>query len=371
MTYSSNWASLGASWLQSGAILGISNGRVLLGAGKVQRSSRPDFLAGNQASFYAPDFFLTHEKPWLNFETTFEVSTLELLQHLTELNLSSSVEPLHWPAPPKDRFERAFDHLQNEIRKGILEKGVPFTFERANASMTPPRLLASLKAMLTYALERPVMPYGFWETGVHGAEGILGCTPELLFRRDGKTIRTMAMAGTRRHDEQGRLPLLDDPKERREHQLVINSIASELQPFGEVIVEMTEVAVLPQLSHLKTLIELHPEKSDVSFDELIRSLHPTPALGAFPREAGWKWLQLLESQNDLQRGRYGAPFGAVWKDAQGQDQGLAVVAIRNVQWQDERILLCAGCGVIAESEFEREWQEVNGKIRAVKGILAL
>jgi menaquinone-specific isochorismate synthase len=367
MTNSANWSSLGASWLQSGAILGVSNGRVLLGAGKLHKSSRPDFTSDGQASFYAPDFFLSHEKPWLNFETTFEVSTLELLQHLTELNLNSSVEPLQWPAPPKDRFERAFDYLQEEIRKGVLEKGVPFTFERAPASMTPARLLASLKAMLTYALERPVMPYGFWDAH----EGILGCTPELLFRRDGKIIRTMAMAGTRRHDEQGRLPLLDDPKERREHQLVINSITTELQPFGEVIVEMTEIAVLPQLSHLKTLIELHPEKGEVSFDDLIRALHPTPALGAFPREAGWKWLQLLESQNDLPRGRYGAPFGAAWKDAQGQDQGLAVVGIRNVQWQNERILLCAGCGVIAESEFEREWQEVNGKIRAVKGILAL
>jgi isochorismate synthase EntC len=367
MTNSANWASLGASWLRSGAILGVSSGRVLLGAGKLERSSRPDFADGNRASFYAPDFFLTHQTPWLNFENTFEVNTLELLQYLTELNLASSLDPLEWPAPPKDRFERAFDHLQNEIRQGVLEKGVPFTFERAQAAMTPARLLSSLKAMLTYALERPVMPYGFWQEG----EGIMGCTPELLFRRDGKTIRTMAMAGTRRHDEQGRLPLLEDPKERREHQLVIDSIATELRGFGKVVIGTTEIAVLPQLSHLKTSIQFYPETSDFSFDELIRALHPTPALGAFPRDAGWKWLHLVESQNDLPRNRYGAPFGAAWKDAQGEDQGLAVVAIRNVQWQDERILLCAGCGVIAESELEREWQEVTGKIRAIKGILAL
>lgn len=374
MSNTANWSSLGTTWLHSGAILGVSSGRVLLGAGKLERTSRPDFAHGNRASFYAPDFFLTHEKPWLTFETTFEVSTLELLQYLTELNFgtswATSVEALQWPEPPKDRFERTFDYLQNEIRQGILEKGVPFTFERAQAPMTPARLLSSLKAMLTYALERPVMPYGFWENG----EGMLGCTPELLFRRVGKTIRTMAMAGTRRHDEQGRLPLLEDPKERREHQLVIDSIITELKGFGKVSVGTTEVAVLPQLSHLKTLIELnpdHPEKTAVSFDELIRALHPTPALGAFPREAGWKWLHLLESQNDLQRNRYGAPFGAAWNDSSGQDQELAVVAIRNVQWQSDRILLCAGCGVIAESEFEREWQEVNGKIRAVKGILAL
>jgi menaquinone-specific isochorismate synthase len=374
MSNTANWSQLGTTWLNSGAILGVSSGRVLLGAGKLERTSRPDFVHRDQASFYAPDFFLTHEKPWLNFETTFEVSTLELLQYLTELNFGSSwgtsVEPLQWPAPPKDRFERAFDYLQNEIRQGTLEKGVPFTFERAQAAMTPARLLASLKAMLTYALERPVMPYGFWDS----EEGILGCTPELLFRRDGKTIRTMAMAGTRRHDEQGRLPLLEDPKERREHQLVIDSIVTELKGFGKVSVGQTEVAVLPQLSHLKTSIELAPDQSDaaaVSYDALIRALHPTPALGAFPREAGWKWLHLLESQNDLQRHRYGAPFGAAWKDSNGQDQGLAVVAIRNVQWQSDRILLCAGCGVIAESEFEREWQEVNGKIRAIKGILSL
>jgi menaquinone-specific isochorismate synthase len=241
--------------------------------------------------------------------------------------------------------------------------------------MNRSRLVASLKAVLTYALERPVMPYGFWhqEEGQREGlkEGMLGCTPELLFRRDGKTIRTMAMAGTRRHDEVGRLPLLEDPKERREHQLVIDSIVSELTPFGRVEVGMTEVATLPQLSHLKTLINLDPAQERVSFDELIRALHPTPALGAFPRKAGWKWLQTLEAQNDLPRQRYGAPFGAIWKDQAGQDQGLAVVAIRNVQWQDERILLCAGCGVIAESELDREWQEIEGKIRAVKGILAL
>jgi menaquinone-specific isochorismate synthase len=358
--------SLKTTWLQSGAILGISNGRVLLGMGAARRSSRPDFDSKHRVSFYAPDFFLTQSEPWLIYETSFEIGTLELLQELTQLD-SATPPSLRWSNPPRDLFERAFDTLQKQISQGTLEKGVPFTFERAQGEMSETALLSSLKAMLTYALERPVMPYGFWQKG----EGILGCTPELLFRRTGQTIETMAMAGTRRHDDFGRLPLLEDPKERREHQLVIDSIVSQLKAFGQVQIAATEVAVLPQLSHLKTLIELKPDHGGVSFDELIRALHPTPALGAFPREAGWKWLRELEAQNDLPRNRYGAPFGAVWKNDQGDENGLAVVAIRNIQWQDDRILLCAGCGVIAESELEREWRELDGKIRAIKGILAL
>jgi menaquinone-specific isochorismate synthase len=364
MTNFTDWA----SWLHSGAILGVADGRVLVGTGRVIMSPQPH---PEKPSFYVPDFFLTRQKPWLTFENSFEVPTLELLSALSGLPIDPPT-PLQWPKPPRERFERAFEYLQGEIRKGVLEKGVPFTFERVTGQMDPSRLLSSLRATLNYSLNRSVMPYGFWANLGDSFEGILGCTPELLFRRDGQVIRTMAMAGTRRHDDQGRLPLLEDPKERREHQVVIDSIVSELQPLGRIEVGATEIAVLPQLSHLKTLINLYPESSKaVEYDEMIRALHPTPALGAFPRKEGWKWLELLETQNDLPRNRYGAPFGANWKDASGANQGLAVVAIRNIQWQDDRVLLCAGCGVIAESELEREWQELEGKIRAVKGILAL
>jgi menaquinone-specific isochorismate synthase len=99
---------------------------------------------------------------------------------------------------------------------------------------------------------------------------------------------------------------------------------------------------------------------------MIEKLHPTPALGAFPKKDGRTWLLDYENRG-VPRMRLGAPFGAI------SSQGFCrtVVAIRNLQWKNSTLWIGAGCGIINQSLVDREWQEILGKIRSVKKLFGL
>ena len=265
-----------ARWLKSGALLGTMDGRVLLG---VAQTSKP-----SPTAFYAPDFFLQSASPWLFYKHYRSVSLAGLVRALATQPACANDDWV-WTSPSFSPFERIFGDLQNEIHQNRLQKGVPFAFERAHIpgdqDGSPARLVAKLRSVLNYATGRAVMPYGFWSITRGTAEGMLGCTPETLFQQDGSQVQTMAVAGTRIAGEENRLPLMEDPKERSEHQIVIDAIVSSVRPLGEVQVKTTDVAHYATLSHLKTAIALELN-GGTQFDELVAALHPTPRSGRVP-----------------------------------------------------------------------------------------
>lgn len=225
------------------------------------------------------------------------------------------------------------------------------------------QLRSSLLSLLQYAKSQPVHSYGFWENG----HGMLGATPELLFSLGEikrHTLITMACAGTRGLRSQPG-SFMDDPKEVHEHQLVVDGIMESLAPFGKVTIGSMRVLHLPKLSHLLTPIEVEL-KQDADFNAIVKALHPTPALGAFPRKEGLEWLKSYQKQID--RKRYGAPVGYTRGNT---NEAGCYVAIRNAQWNPEEIVIGAGCGVVKESLLDREWDEVKLKIQAIKEMLSL
>ena len=74
---------------------------------------------------------------------------------------------------------------------------------------------------------------------------------------------------------------------------------------------------------------------------LLEALHPTPALGGFPRQAALAWLHENEGLN---RGWYASPVG--WVDARGE--GEFVVAIRSALVDGPQARLFAGCGIMED-----------------------
>lgn len=348
-------------WLESGAILGLSpeSGQILIGIHQLQEP-----LSASDPRFYAPDFFLETLNPWIYYEKYQILKVSDLLELLDPPNA-----PLHlrWLAASKERFADTFGSLEREFQAGTLSKAVPYAFEEAPLKNSESALFRhqTLKSILSYAQNQSVYPYGFWNE----SEMMLGCSPEVLFQKEAGAIRTMALAGTRRKADTDSVSLLKDPKELREHQIVIDSITRDLKPLGRVTVSPTGCLELPLLTHLKTEIELTPHPT-VTFENLVSALHPTAALGAFPKAAGLEWLKAFENlQRSLSghsRLRFGAPFGAVWDRG---EKAQVLVSIRNVQWKRECLTLCAGCGVIAESRFEKEWQEIQGKIHAIKKLI--
>ena len=135
---------------------------------------------------------------------------------------------------------------------------------------------------------------------------------------------------------------------------------SEMTGFSAQTIRNIEAGEESSLSYVIAIcqaLELHPTKA-FDFNNYVKKLHPTPALGAFPKKAGAEWL--LGYQKKVDRKSYGAPFGYYHPPSQ---KVTCIVAIRQIQWGNRKIRIGAGCGVIAQSSLEKEWQEILLKIK--------
>jgi menaquinone-specific isochorismate synthase len=351
---------LDADFLACGALLGRAPDRAVLALGPLMPASAPP---PGSFSLYAPDFHLRDPRPWRVPGGVVEDHPAALARALAASAPAATgpdAGPLPWREPPREAFARSFAAVKRRLAGGRLDKAVLVAMERAAAGMDPFRLGACLGRVL--AAPAPLHAYGLWDaTG-----GIVGATPEVLFRGSPARVETMALAGTRPRPEAERPdedPPWHDPKEEREHQLTADAIARALAPLGRVQVAPRRVLTLRTLQHFLTEMTLEPS-APVGFETLVRALHPTPALGVAPRDYGTDWLARVDLGR---RGRFGAPFGAVWPDG----SFLALVAIRNVQWTDAEVRLGSGAGLVAESVAEREWDELARKRRSVKELLGL
>lgn len=270
--------------------------------------------------------------------------------------------PSLWSEPDLGFFQSQFNWIRQKIQIGEWIKAVPITSSYRHVPQTQNVDILNLiqSALRAVQINPNLMAYGWWNFD----EGIIGITPEILYCHDGEKVKTVAVAGTRPvTSESSRLPLLEDPKELHEHQIVIEDIKQRLAPFGELTVHNTHVVTLPKLEHLKTDIHLKPlpEYKNLDYSQI---LHPTAALGIFPRSD--KAMEELKTQSHQQnRKRFGAPITFHFNAG----QKVSLVMIRNIQWTHGEQRIFAGVGQVQESQFEREWQEVCDKINMVKTLL--
>ncbi|MEK2689077.1 chorismate-binding protein [Bdellovibrio sp. GT3] len=293
----------------------------------------------------------------------FTVSTSEL-QALIENHLTGNPRPdgplskAEWQEPPESDFETDLEVIQKKIANQQIQKAVPVVFARSSQTVTS----ADRARMILNLLAAPETLYvfGFWQNG----QGILGATPEVLFDYDRGLLQTMALAGTcPKSDKAERESLLLDEKEMQEHHFVVEDLGKRLSQWGQVQSHGPTILELPTLYHLKTDFQVMC-KSKPDFRELVMQLHPTPALGVAPRAAGYKWMQELPGQEG--RRGFGGPMAFL-----GAEEALCLVAIRNLQWDQNESMIGSGCGVVAASEFSREWRELFQKRLSVRKILGL
>lgn len=202
-----------------------------------------------------------------------------------------------------------------------------------------------------------------------GEAQFIGATPERLVRAEGRTYRTAAVAGSIRRgadaaeDAALATELLASEKEREEHAVVVRAIRRGLTPISEQIQIAAEpsVLVLRHVQHLVTEITgtLRVQEGLLS---LAGRLHPTPAVGGEPRDLA---LAMIDEHEGFDRGWYAGPVG--WLSADGD--GELMVALRCGLVQDRCVTLYAGCGIVADSDPDREWEELRIKMRAVAAAL--
>ncbi|MEO5913518.1 MAG: chorismate-binding protein [Luteolibacter sp.] len=328
---------------ESMAWLAKQDGSLIVGHGPFVESSEPP---ADGTSFYVQDFALQDAKPWKT-PSTVERTTIREMTMRFQNAASISCGWLPLDAAP---FSVVFQEVMSSIHSGIFEKTVPVVTETGMADQ--PAGFAIMAAMTRQPL--PLHSYGW----IDGDSGFSGATPELLFALDGTCLETMALAGTARSDD--REVFAVDEKEIREHEYVAQTLVSKLLDLGNIDRSAREILDLGSIVHFLTHIRLDLQ-SPRTPDELIRKLHPTPALGPLPRTAETLSL-LFEWRNRLGCPKqFGAPFGLL-------DEGKfdAIVAIRGIWWEKNQVLLPAGCGVIEASRLVNEWRELRLKREAVK-----
>lgn len=354
------------NFLQSGALL-RHKGQWTVLEGPFRPVKNSELLINSSIiSVFCPDFYELENKPVYQSTVssgTYELSTSALQQvcesYLRENQVSEApLSKAPWREPLKEDFATAMEEMLVKIKAGEIQKAVPAVFARTAQTVSSQDLVRMILTLS--AAPEALFAYGFWQNG----EGVLGATPEVLFDFDLGILKTMALAGTCPKSEgQDRESLLQDPKEMQEHELVVADLKKHLAKWGSVKNEGPQILELPTLLHLKTDFTVKCQ-STPNFLQLIKELHPTPALGVAPRSAGYKWMAEYPGQEG--RGGFGAPFAFI-----DQNKALCLVGIRNLQWNKKEAMIGSGCGVVAASELDREWRELFAKRLSVKKILGL
>jgi salicylate biosynthesis isochorismate synthase len=204
---------------------------------------------------------------------------------------------------------------------------------------------------------------------VRGGVTFLGATPERLARTEGRAFRTVAIAGSAPRgvdaadDARIAAGLLASDKDREEHAVVVAMLRDALRPIVERldVAHQPGILTLHHVQHLVTPMEglLRDETGILALAQL---LHPTPAVGGEPRGAA---LDLIAEHEGFERGWYAGPVG--WLGADGD--GELMVALRCGLVDGQGATLFAGCGIVADSDPAREWDESRIKLRPVASAL--
>ncbi|GAA0354065.1 isochorismate synthase [Actinoallomurus spadix] len=204
-------------------------------------------------------------------------------------------------------------------------------------------------------------------------EWLVAATPECLVRLTDGQVHTHSLAGTvprdldSGHDATLTARLQSDPKLSREQAIVTSFITNALRAACDDIRAdaARQVVRLATVQHLETSIQATVrDRDETSVLDLAGLLHPTPAVGGYPRDAALRWIERREPGH---RGWYAAPVG--WTDLSGD--GEMAVAIRSASITGNRATVYAGAGLVAGSRAAEEYEETRWKMRPMLAALGV
>lgn len=264
---------------------------------------------------------------------------------------------------PPDDFERMISAATERIGEGEMSKVVLAreVLVTATAAHDPAAVFGALREQFSSCF--------CFCCGTPEA-AFLGASPELLLRRSGASVSTVALAGSTRRssdpavDDHLGEQLLRSDKDRREHAIVAGRISRALRPHSVWVETATEpeIVKIANIQHLATPVVAQLAESH-SAVELAGMLHPTPAVGGEPWPAAAAAIEDLEW---MDRGWYAGPVG--WMD--GTEDGEFCVALRSALLRDREARLYAGVGVVAGSDPAAELAETEVKLDALLPLLS-
>lgn len=196
---------------------------------------------------------------------------------------------------------------------------------------------------------------------------VIGSSPEMLVKQQGKRVFTCPIAGTRprgktpEQDEALRNELLADEKERAEHVMLVDLARNDMgriSEFGTVkVTEFMKVRNYSHVMHIVSMVEGRKKGTFHPFD-LLASFLPAGTLSGAPKIRA---MEIIEELEDVKRGLYGGATGYV--DFSG-DMDFCIT-IRTMVKKGRNVYLQAGAGIVADSVPENEYKECCNKVMAL------
>ena len=209
---------------------------------------------------------------------------------------------------------------------------------------------------------------------------VVGASPEILVRQEqvelnGKTeqkITIRPLAGTRPRgasqalDKVAEAELINDPKERAEHVMLIDLARNDIGRIAQVgSVQVTEAFSVERYSHVmhivsnvEGLLVSGPNGQPLGSMDVLKATFPAGTLTGAPKVHA---MELIDQLEPTKRGLYGGACGYL---SYAGDMDVAI-AIRTGIIKDQTLYVQAAAGVVADSVPELEWRETEAKARAL------
>ncbi|MBF2753957.1 MAG: chorismate-binding protein [Gammaproteobacteria bacterium AqS3] len=196
---------------------------------------------------------------------------------------------------------------------------------------------------------------------------VVGSSPEVLVRSEGRRCVVRPIAGTRRRgrtpDEDAALgrELAEDPKEIAEHLMLLDLARNDIGRIAEI--GSVEVVKQMDIEHFSHVMHLTSEvvgtvRDGVNAFDLLRATFPAGTLTGAPKVRAMEIIAELEPHR---RGIYGGGIGHIGYSG---DINIAI-GIRTGLIKDGQLHIQAAGGVVADSDPELEWKEAQNKARAM------
>ena len=250
------------------------------------------------------------------------------------------------------RYDQAYAAFSAALEEGRAEKLVL-------ASMHRHPITRSLGDIFFNACRR--YPHAFVYLLYTAASGMwFGATPELLCTIKRDELTTMALAGTQPVREDGRYDW--DQKNSQEQNIVAEYLRTQLSGYCDtVILEGPYTQIAGPVAHLRT--DLKCVLKPGLMDNIVRVLHPTPAVCGMPKNQA---LDFILSHENLDRMYYTGFLGTV--DSLARKSAL-YVNLRSMYIHDGQAYMFAGSGLLRQSDIVQEKAEVQIKLETLKSLL--
>ena len=257
---------------------------------------------------------------------------------------------------PKQDFLEAVRKAKNYIREGEIIQAVLSNRARVRTRRSPSEVYRVLRS------QNP-SPYMFLLKS--GDLALVGSSPEILVRLEGDLVQLRPIAGTRprgttpEDDRRLEAELLSDPKELAEHVMLVDLGRNDVGRISEWgTVKVDEQMVVEKYSHVMHIVSNvigRLRKGMTAFD-VLRAAFPAGTVTGAPKVRA---MEIIEELEPFRRGIYAGSVG--YFDLQGSMDFC--ITIRTIVMRGDEAMIQAGAGIVADSDPEKEWEEIRSKAR--------